>query len=181
MATRTTKKRKSTGAKARKAGARPAAARKKKTGAKKSGAKKKSGAGKGKAVGRKSAAKKAAPRGAAGAAARARTERPAQGAGVPSGWPFAATPDTAVITIKRILMGESPILLVMRDENNGYWQFLDGQDVEDHEAAVVPFGELVEFDPTLAEVARLPEGWMASRTRVGGKWKQETQPFGIDD
>src|SRR5262245_5966479 len=44
-----------------------------------------------------------------------------------TGWPFADPEDTAVITLDRILRGESTLRLVTHDEDDGSWQFLDGE------------------------------------------------------
>src|SRR5947209_12602760 len=38
-------------------------------------------------------------------------------------WPFAEPEDLAVFTLKRIVRGESPILMVSHDEDDGGWQF----------------------------------------------------------
>ncbi len=43
---------------------------------------------------------------------------------MPDKWPFADPENVAVITLKRILQGGSPILRVFHDEDDGGWQFL---------------------------------------------------------
>jgi hypothetical protein len=83
-------------------------------------------------------------------------------------WPFPDREDTEVITLGRILRGDSPLLLVSHDEDDGGWQFLDGEHVFEEDAALVCLGEMVQFDPSLRELADLPAGsyaWRASRDR----------------
>ena len=41
-------------------------------------------------------------------------------------WPFADPKDVAVITLKSIAMGGSPVLHVTHDADDGMWQYLDG-------------------------------------------------------
>src|SRR3954470_10962188 len=80
-----------------------------------------------------------------------------------STWNFADPEETEVITLDRILRGQSSILLVTHDAEDGAWQFLDGGHVFEEDGAVVSLGEMVNFDPSLAELADLPEGWYAWR------------------
>ena len=43
-------------------------------------------------------------------------------------WPFADPKDVAVITLKSIAMGGSPVLHVTHDADDGMWQYLDGME-----------------------------------------------------
>jgi hypothetical protein len=87
-------------------------------------------------------------------------------------WPFDDPQDVAVITLKRIIFEGRPILYVSHDEEDGYWQFLDGRDVASEDAAVVGLGEVVERDPSILELADLPGGWKAWRSSPDAEWQR---------
>jgi predicted adenylyl cyclase CyaB len=97
-----------------------------------------------------------------------------------SPWNFADPPETEVITLDRILRGQSSILLVTHDAEDGTWQFLDGEHVFEEDGAVVSLGEIVDFDPSLAVLADLPEGWFAWRPDRVRPWTraQGEEPLG---
>ena len=62
-----------------------------------------------------------------------------------------------------------PILLVCHD--GGDWQFLCGENHDiDEMPKVVCISHLIERDPSLNELADLPNGWEAERNKQGGKW-----------
>jgi hypothetical protein len=82
-------------------------------------------------------------------------------------WPFADPENLMVFTLNRIMNGESPILLVCHDEDDGGWQFLDGAEVVIKESALVCLHHIVELDPSLVELADLPIGWSANRSSPG--------------
>ncbi|QDV35487.1 hypothetical protein [Tautonia plasticadhaerens] len=87
-------------------------------------------------------------------------------------WPFPDPPGTEAITLDRILSGDSPLRLVSHDEEDGAWQFLDGEHVFEEDAVVVALGEILQFDPGLAELADLPVGWSAWRATPGAAWRR---------
>src|SRR5262245_12648235 len=87
-------------------------------------------------------------------------------------WPFADPPDTAVITLKRIIQGESPLRLVTHDEDDGGWQFLDGEHVFEDDAAIVGLGEMAQLDETILELADLRLGCYAWRAELGQPWSR---------
>lgn len=84
-------------------------------------------------------------------------------------WPFADDPSLAVISLKRILKQGHPILYVIHDHEGG-WQFLDGGDVTQEDAAVVGLGTMIAHDPTLVETAALPRGFSAFRQSPDAPW-----------
>ena len=86
-------------------------------------------------------------------------------------WPFDDTPNTAAFTTRQVLEG-APILLVTHDEDDGSWQFLCGTTNDSADARVVGLGRMYQRDPTLGELADLPEGWRAWRTAVGRPWER---------
>jgi hypothetical protein len=87
-------------------------------------------------------------------------------------WPFGDPPNVATITVRQIVHGVRPVLLVARDAEDGGWQFLTGGPFEVADGMVVSLQSMVERDPTLVEVADLPPGWQAARERVGAAWKR---------
>lgn len=78
-----------------------------------------------------------------------------------------------MISLRTIVFGGEPILQVAHDEDDHGWQFLDGQDVDAANAALVALKTIVALDPTVLEVANLPPGWIATRDKVGGAWQRE--------
>lgn len=86
-------------------------------------------------------------------------------------WPFRETENTAVITLRRIIDKTNPILYVVHDED-GDWQFLDGGDVTEQDAATVSLKNVTELDPSVKSLADLPTGWAAERSSVGEEWKR---------
>lgn len=88
-----------------------------------------------------------------------------------SEWPFEDPEDTQVIILERILRGESSLRLVTHDEDDGSWQFLDGDHVFEDDAVIVFLGEIVQFDPSLLSLALLPLGWHAWRDSPAEPWR----------
>jgi hypothetical protein len=85
-------------------------------------------------------------------------------------WPFDDPSNLAVLTVWAVLDGSEPILRVCHDAQDGAWQFLNGGPVSEEDAAVVGLGEMLERDPSLRELADLPEGWIAERADVCSPW-----------
>jgi hypothetical protein len=90
---------------------------------------------------------------------------------VPTEWPFEAPRDLAVISLTRIMNGTKPILYVVHDED-GDWQFLDGDDVSEEDAATVSLESVYKIDPTLKGIADLPPGWGAERDSNTKPWER---------
>ena len=85
-------------------------------------------------------------------------------------WLFDQAPNVAAFTLKRILSGNSSILVVRHDIEDDSWQFLDGAPMTMADALLVGMGEIVKFDCTVMEVARIPPGFSAYRTSIGKDW-----------
>jgi hypothetical protein len=85
-------------------------------------------------------------------------------------WPFDQPPDHGAVTLRSILEGVEPILLVFHDADDHGWQFLgDGQpDVDD--GALACLSHLLELDPGLRAVASMPPGRYACRTSRDAPW-----------
>ena len=91
---------------------------------------------------------------------------------MPADWPFSDPENVAVFTLKRIVRGESPIVRVTHDEDDGGWQFLDGGEVAVEEASVVSLRQITRIDPSILELADLPLGWVAERAGPGEPWQR---------
>ena len=87
-------------------------------------------------------------------------------------WPFPDAQDAEVIVLDRILQGDSVLKLVTHDEDDGGWQFLDGEHVLEDDGVTVFLAEMAQFDPTILELADLPLGWHARRAAPGEPWKR---------
>lgn len=86
-------------------------------------------------------------------------------------WLFPDPPGTAVISLKRIVQHGHPILYVSHDDD-GAWQFLDGEDVSTEDATVLSLSSIVKLDPTLVELADLPSGQKAWRRTQCSPWQR---------
>ncbi len=88
-------------------------------------------------------------------------------------WPFTETENTACFTQRQIVNHGRPMLLVAHDADDGCWQFLDGSDnLKVADGVLVTLATMVQRDPTLADVADLPLGWMAWREDAGADWQR---------
>lgn len=85
-------------------------------------------------------------------------------------WPFQSPRNEAVVTVKKIISGDLPILLVAHDASDGGWQFLTGNEFEMSQAAIVALDEIVHIDPSVQDLANLPEGWEAKRESKDLPW-----------
>jgi hypothetical protein len=93
-------------------------------------------------------------------------------------WPFEDPPNVATITVRQVIEDGAPILLVVRDLEDGGWQFLTGGTFEAADGRVVSLRNVLARDPTLAELADLQPGWQACRDRVGSSWVRERSEAG---
>jgi hypothetical protein len=60
--------------------------------------------------------------------------------------------------------------LVTHDQDDGGWQFMDGEHVFEDDAVVLTLGEMSQFDPSILELADLPEGNYAWRAATNRPW-----------
>jgi len=93
--------------------------------------------------------------------------------GTSDAWPFADPPNVATFTVNTIVKQGRPVLLVVHDEEDGGWQFLDGGPFTMADALLVSLASMVKRDATLAELADLPLGWQATRDSATAPWKRE--------
>jgi len=90
-------------------------------------------------------------------------------------WPFDQPPHCAVVTIKKIISCELPILFVSHDEDDHGWQFLSGELLSREHASVVALNEIVELDPNILKLADMPVGWVARRPSASAGWERKTR------
>ena len=92
-------------------------------------------------------------------------------------WPFDDAVNTAAFTTRQVLEG-LPILEVYHD-HDGDWQFLCGTTLNEDDLKLVCLGCMVEHDPALAAVARMPRGWYAMRRAPDAEWVEA--PYDDDE
>ena len=96
----------------------------------------------------------------------------------PDDWPFDQPRNCAVITLRKIVYENAPILHVSHDADDHGWQFLGLEDADVEEAAVVSFQELVQIDPSILALADLPPGWHAWRRSKSEAWVRAEKASG---
>jgi hypothetical protein len=96
-------------------------------------------------------------------------------------WPFDQARDCAVITLRSIVFGGSPILHVTHDEDDHGWQFLGAGVADEKDAAVVGLEEIVQSDPSVLEVANMPPGWHAWRRSKSSPWERAPRHKMVDN
>jgi hypothetical protein len=90
-------------------------------------------------------------------------------------WLFDQAPNVAAVTSAAVLDG-APILLVVHYSADDSWAFLDGHSFHVAKGRLIGMGEAFRIDPSLAEIADLPPGWVAKRTHVGAAWVRAADP-----
>jgi hypothetical protein len=96
-------------------------------------------------------------------------------------WPFDQPRNCATFTMRQVLDGSEPILLVSHDLDDHGWQFIGSSDASVKDAKLVCLEYIVRLDPTVLEVADLPPGWQAIRDGVGAAWTRRESPAVPDD
>jgi hypothetical protein len=87
-------------------------------------------------------------------------------------WPFDESENVATMTVRQVMRGGQPILLVSHDADDGMWQFLTGGSVEMADAMIVSLREVYRIDPSIGELADLPLGWTAERSGPRLSWRR---------
>jgi hypothetical protein len=96
-------------------------------------------------------------------------------------WPFDQPRNCVCLTMRQILDGSEPILFVSHDADDHGWQFIGSSDASVSDSRVVSLETIVKHDPTVLELADLPPGWRAIRSKVGSSWRRELRPPDADD
>ena len=89
-------------------------------------------------------------------------------------WPFHEAKNLGVLTTKRVIEDDYPVLLVTHDDD-GDWQFLCGTTNETKDGLLVCLDRIVEDHPSVVELADLPPGWQAFRDAPDGPWQRAKQ------
>jgi hypothetical protein len=98
---------------------------------------------------------------------------------MPAEWPFSAAPETITL-VTRPIFGGDEIAFAYHDWGEDGWQFLPNRPTTTSEAMLVSLREVYERDHSIAEIADLPNGWMASRSGPGAPWeRRRNHPFPV--
>lgn len=89
------------------------------------------------------------------------------------GWPFDDSQAVVSLTVRQVMDGTQPILLVCRDPEDGMWQFLTGGPFKMDDALFVSLVRVFAVDPTIGDLADLPLGWSAERAAVTQPWARQ--------
>lgn len=79
--------------------------------------------------------------------------------------------NTACFVCDHVMHRQKPILHVSHDEE-GYWQFLCGQDEHDESnAKIISLKQATEIDNSINELYEMPLGVGANRKSIYDKWE----------
>ena len=92
------------------------------------------------------------------------------GEGTKMRFPFYEVPETAVITCCHVLDDKKSILYVSRDEDDGMWQFLCGQQHEIGDARLVSIKSVFDKDNTVGVLSEMQCGCCAERASAKEDW-----------
>lgn len=84
-------------------------------------------------------------------------------------FPFADAPNTACFTCCHILDEHKPILYVSHDED-GYWQFLCGENHKEEDARIISLKAILEIDESMGDLAELGYGEYAEAKNETSDW-----------
>lgn len=86
---------------------------------------------------------------------------------------------TAVYTNRQVINQGKPITIVIHDIHDGNWKFFSKEDKAgtSEPAMLVSLQEILIIDPSVGEIAHLPEGSIATRRFIGDNWKIVSNKF----
>jgi hypothetical protein len=90
-----------------------------------------------------------------------------------SSWPFKQPRNVAVFTTHDVVEGGQWIQTVFHNDDDGAWQFFSESGPQGGEPKVVSLESIYKLDPSVGELANLPEGWLAWREAPGEPWQRE--------
>jgi len=85
-------------------------------------------------------------------------------------WPFDQPEDHLIVTLNVIADKKTPVLYVRHYKDDGDWLFINFDDSVIDDFTTVAISNLVNFDPSLKEIAYIPPGWHAWREGVDSEW-----------
>ena len=85
---------------------------------------------------------------------------------------FRCSLNTPVYTNRQVLELGNPITIVIHDKDDGSWKFFSREEAghSGEKAIIVSLSDILMIDPSLGEIAHLPEGGIATRKSAGGNW-----------
>ena len=93
-----------------------------------------------------------------------------------STWPFAAPENEASFVSAAVLQG-ARIAHVYHDWDDGAWQFLPDTETAPEDCRIVCLSHVYQLDPSIGELADLPEGWRAERGPDGVWHRSLNHPY----
>lgn len=95
-------------------------------------------------------------------------------------WKFPDPPHTGVFLSRAVHDGTEPVTYVSHDASDGAWQFLGDSMADGGGPVLVCFHHPVDSDAGLTELADLPLGWYAERSKVGEPWVRKKHEPGAE-
>ena len=92
--------------------------------------------------------------------------------GSTSDWPFKESRYTVVVTQGTVITQHRPIIVVIRNAGDGEWMFFADQDPYLDTVVTLSLDEMIRIDKSIMEVADLPAGWKAVRSKAGEHWQR---------
>ncbi len=80
----------------------------------------------------------------------------------------------AALTTRYVINEGSPIVNVIYDED-GDWQFLGKEKIDESDAVIVSIKQIIEHDSTLCNIPALSCGQSAVRDNINTPWRVELQ------
>jgi hypothetical protein len=86
---------------------------------------------------------------------------------------------TAVFTNRQVISQGKPITIAIHDIDDGSWKFFSREDkmTSNEQAVIISLEEILMIDPSISEIAHLPEGAIATRRFAGDNWKIISNSF----
>ena len=91
-------------------------------------------------------------------------------------WPFEGPENEACYVSVHVLNG-APIRYVCHDWDDGAWQFLPDLVTAPQDCRLVCLKHIFGLDPSIGEVADLPDGWRAERGADGVWHRSVNHPY----
>lgn len=86
---------------------------------------------------------------------------------------FRCSLSTPVYTNLQVLDQAKSITIVIHEADDGFWKFFSKEDKmsSDEKVVLVSLEEILMIDPSVGDVAHLPEGSIATRRNQSDTWK----------
>lgn len=87
-------------------------------------------------------------------------------------WPFVDEPDVQVLTTRQIIEEGAAIVCVTHDLEDGMWQFLHSDDIDEADVVLVTLETVLALEASLAELWDMEPGWLATRESMEESWER---------